>query len=329
MALASSGIFVFRAPARHGYELDGVAIERGGATSLAVNLIKVTKLATDDVAYQGYLYSFPNVDHDYTVHISSSHTHATLSAHLGSFGSISLRFAGTKPFPHSALTCPAAKADKLKVDKSAHIGTATGSLHFHSSTGYFGTVSDKHLQAGLGSEAAYLQSGDPLSCFGIPANSLPSAVLWLYPTGFAPTESELPPFNNVLLALHWGRFTGLGVTDDEWGVPGSNPLGIPPTFGFAGPYTARMMGIDQYTRSGSSKLFTHSSGLTSAHITSTWAPLRGSVGFSKTTCEQNKGSADVSNGTVTGSLVAKFNVGGNESFGGAGAPALLNKDVGC
>jgi hypothetical protein len=311
-SLAATPEFLFNFPAGHGYTLLGSATTEQGTTELNIQLNK-QQLQGKDVYYEE-LYAWSGFKASYSA--NSKHTHATLSANLGSYGSVSLTFSGAKPGKVVTLKCPGSNK-KTKVGKGVELGTATGSLSFDTQTSYFGTVKGHKSKSSeletLSSFLATRQAGDPLATTATSTGilacipSLTGKITYL--TLPAQSGSAANGFGtDTFFAARLGNDTLLNAT-----VSGETPTG---------PITERSISVSELDGAGNS-LFSFSPSLSSATAKTAGPFLSGSASYKETTPCSN--TSAVTYGSTSGAITAKFNSGGAVTYGGPGTVGEMDK----
>lgn len=321
MALAAGGAFYqFNFPAGHGYTLLGTAETANGKTGLNVQLLKDKLQGKDVFNTQTYAFSgFPA-----TLSVNGSRTKATLTANLGTYGSVSLKFGDAKAAKVLTIKCPGS-SKKTKIDEGVKLGTTTGSITFNSGLSYFGTVTGhKTTKSSLSKGNGILatrQLADPManaaaSSTGIfacvPALTGKLTYLELAAQGATGIDTTL----NTAFASRLGNDTILSATD--------SPLDTG-----SGPIFERSISVDALGKSVGAGLFSYSSNFSSASAKAAGPFMSGSVSYHETTPCAN--TSKVTYGDTTGGLTAKFDAGGAVTYGGSGTvdemwafPALCN-----
>jgi hypothetical protein len=306
-AAAITPSFLFNFPAKHGYTLLGSASGLGGRSAVSIQLEKV-KLVGKDVYYQ-QAYAWSGFPATYTV--NSKHTEATLSASLGTYGSVSLKFGDAKPEKVVKIKCPGS-SKTTKVGKGEELGSATGSLTFDSQTSYFGTVtgskSTKSELVPLGAFLATRQAADPLASPAASGNGILDCIPSLkgklvYLTLPAQGATGLALSENTFFATHIGTDSLLSATDNTLSLTG-------------GPDMERTISVELLGKSASTHLYSFASNLSSAAANAMGPFMSGSVSYHETTpCSNTK---NVTFGDTTGGITAKFDEGGSVTYGGPG-----------
>jgi hypothetical protein len=311
-SLAATPQFLFSFPAGHGYTLLGSATTEQGTTEVSIQLNK-QKLQGKDVYYEE-LYAWSGFKGTYSA--NSKHTHATLSANLGSYGSVSLTFSNPTPAKVVTLKCPGSNK-KTKIDKGVELGTATGSLSFDTQTSYFGTVKGHKSKSAelepLGSFLATRQAADPMAAAATSTGilacipSLTGKITYL--TLPAQGGSAANGFGeNTFFAARLGNDTLLNATEN-----GETPTG---------PITERSISVSELNGAGKS-LFSFAPSLSSATAKTSGPFLSGSSSYKETTPCSN--TSAVTYGSSTGAITAKFDSGGDVTYGGAGTVGEMDK----
>jgi hypothetical protein len=309
-SLAATPEFLFNFPAGHGYTLLGSATTEQGTTELNIQLDK-QKIVGKDV-YYSELYAWSGFKATY----SATRTKATLSANLGSYGSVSLKFKGAKPAKVLTIKCPGSNK-KTKIDKGVELGTASGSLSFDSQTSYFGTVKGHTSKSAelesLSSFLATREAADPMATAatstGILACVPPLTGKITYLTLPAQSGSAANGFGeDTFFAARLGNDTLLNAT-----ASGETPTG---------PITERSISVSELDGAGNS-LFSFSPSLSSATAKTAGPFLSGSASYKETTPCSN--TSAVTYGSTTGAITAKFSSGGTETYGGPGTIGEMDK----
>jgi hypothetical protein len=321
LALPAAGLaagtpeFLFNFPAGHGYTLLGTANTEGGRTGVSFQLDKI-KLQDHNAEYLSQTYGFDGFTGTYST--NSSHTHATLNANLGSYGSVSLTFSAVKPAKVLTITCPGSNK-KTKIDKGVELGTATGSLSFNTQTSYFGTItghtSKNSELAPLTAFLARREASDPeasaaSTSTGILACLPPLKGKLTYLTLPAQGATGLATSTNTFFAARLGKDTVLSASDLNVSLTG-------------GPETSRTIAADVLGGSAGNGLYSFASNLSKATAKAFGPFLSGSVSYSETqACSNTTGTTF---GSTTGGITAKFDSGGYVTYGGPGTVGEMDK----
>jgi hypothetical protein len=316
MALASTPELLFNFSAPHGYTLLGSVNTVVGHSTLSVQIEK-QKLQGKDVFYE-QTYSFSGFPATY----SASSTKATVSANLGAYGSVSLKFGDAKPAKVQSIKCPGS-SKKTKIGKGEKLGTVTGSLSFNSQTSYFGTVTGhKSTNAELIPFGAFLSTrqaadmADPVASAAASSNGILACIpplkgkltyLTLNAQGGTPAGYV---GSNTLFATRLGDATTLDASDDL--VPLSSSSSV---------IAERSIAVSVLGHGGSG-LYSFSPNLSSASAKAEGPFLSGSAKYTETTpCSNTKG---VTYGSSAGAITAKFDEGGSVTYGGPGTVDEMN-----
>jgi hypothetical protein len=310
--LAATPELQFNFPAPHGYTLLGTASSLAGRSALSIQLEK-TELHGHDVVYE-QSYGFSGFAATYSA--NAKHTHATLSANLGAYGSVSLTFKATKLAKVVTIKCPGSNK-KAKIDKGVELGTATGSLKFNSQTSYFGTVSGHKSKFAellpLSSFLATRAEGDPVASAATSTGILscvpPLTGKITYLTLPAQGATGLSASTNTFFAARLGNDTILSASDDNVSLTG-------------GPITNRSISTAVLGSAGEG-LYSFSPKLSSATAKAAGPFLSGATSYHETTPCSN--TSDVTYGSTSGAITAKFNSGGAVTYGGPGTVGEMDK----
>jgi hypothetical protein len=305
----------FNFPAGHGYTLLGTASGAEGHGSVSIQLDK-NKLSGSTLGSQTYAVS------DFTGTYSATSTKATVSANLGSYGSVDLKFTGTSKEKGKTIKCPGTNK-KTTIDKGIELGKVSGALTFDSQISYFGTIK------GHSSKSAFLEK---VSSFLARREAVdPQAIAARSGSGSSGILACLP----ALL----GKITYLDL------APQGGPPGIPNSSEFfaarlgddtdlsaststvsltGGPDTFRTISEAVLGKSAGAKQFSFS-GVSSATAKAFGPFLSGSVSYHETTpCENTSG---ITYGSVAGTITAKFDAGGYVTYGGPGTVGEMDKVI--
>jgi hypothetical protein len=214
------------------------------------------------------------------------------------------------------LKCPGSNK-KTKIDKGVELGTATGSLSFDTQTSYFGTVKGHKSKSAelepLGSFLATRQAADPMAAAATSTGilacipSLTGKITYL--TLPAQGGSAANGFGeNTFFAARLGNDTLLNATEN-----GETPTG---------PITERSISVSELNGAGKS-LFSFAPSLSSATAKTSGPFLSGSSSYKETTPCSN--TSAVTYGSSTGAITAKFDSGGDVTYGGAGTVGEMDK----
>jgi hypothetical protein len=304
---AGTAIYGFTFPARHGYQLLGDASSLLGRASVSFQFVKSHE-SNNIFDEQSYAYD----DFPAKLTYNSKYTKATVTASLGTYGSVSLTFGNATKAKAKTITCPGTNK-KVKIDQGVELGTSTGSLTFNSGNSYFGSVTaHKSTTSSLSSLGGGLlgtrQLPDPAASAASSAGILDCipplkgklTYLELAAQGATGLETSL----NTFFAARIGSDTTMSATDTTISTTG-------------GPDTSRSISLTALGKKAQKGLYSFSSNLSSATAKAESPFLSGSVSYHETTpCANTKA---VTYGDTTGAITAKFDEGGYATYGGPGA----------
>jgi hypothetical protein len=312
-SFAATPELFFNFPAGHGYTLLGTASTSEGHGAVSIQLDK-TKFSGSTFNSQTYSFS------GFTGTYSATSTKATLSANLGSYGSVDLKFTGTSKEKGKTIKCPGSNK-KTTIDKGVELGKVSGSLTFDSQISYFGTIKGHSSKSSfLEKESSFLARRESVDPQAIAARSgsgssgllacIPSLSGKLTYLDLAPQGASSSPYNtSEFFAARFGDDTDLSASTSTFSLTG-------------GPILGRTIAENVIGKSAGNKVFSFS-GLSSGTAKASGSYLSGTASYHETTPCENTSS--VTYGTVAGAITAKFDAGGYVTYGGAGTVGEMDK----